>query len=120
MQIFSWLIYYTIPNFKEEFHPFVEELLPYVKEFSYVWFNLQAAKRKYMKRNERRMTVEEERHIKEELMNETPEAKQKWAGRLLGKLRKDIQPAYRDNFVLSVSFTCVFQSPKSLRQKNFL
>lgn len=39
-----------------------------MKEFSYVWFNLQAAKRKFYKRHEKRMTVEEERGVKEELM----------------------------------------------------
>lgn len=101
----------------EEFHPFVEDLLPHVREFAFVWFNLQAAKRRHNKRSEQSMTLEEERQTKEMLMAERQEEKQRWAGRLLGKLRKDIQPQYRDVFVQSIMnprkhpVLCVLSNP---------
>lgn len=91
------------PYAQEEISPFVEHLLPLVRASAYPWFHLQAAKRRYQKANDRKMTAAEEKATLAQLQNDRDELKVKWASRLLSKLKKDIHADYKDTFVSVIS-----------------
>lgn len=61
------------------------------------------------------MSVDEERQCKDELDNELPEVKRKWASQLLAKLRKDIRPEHREYLLKAVTGQmrpcCVLSTP---------
>uniref|UniRef100_A0AC35U9S3 CTF/NF-I domain-containing protein n=1 Tax=Rhabditophanes sp. KR3021 TaxID=114890 RepID=A0AC35U9S3_9BILA len=97
-----------------DYHPFVQQLLPHVREFGYVWFHLQAFKRKKIK-NGKKPTVEEMDKIKRDILNRDKNEKQTWAVHLLNKLRKDIQLNDRDVFIETIQSNdhtrCVLSNP---------
>ncbi|XP_057299649.1 nuclear factor 1 C-type-like isoform X3 [Hydractinia symbiolongicarpus] len=100
---------------EEDYHPFIEQCLPLVKTFSYTWFNMQARKRKHFKKHDSKMSMELLRETKDELENQPYDVKQKWASRLLAKLRKDIKPECRSEFIAAVTgkenTECIISNP---------
>uniref|UniRef100_A0A0K0E2P6 CTF/NF-I domain-containing protein n=1 Tax=Strongyloides stercoralis TaxID=6248 RepID=A0A0K0E2P6_STRER len=99
---------------KNDYHPFVHKLLPFVKEFSYVWFHLQAYKRKLIKCKGPKPSMDDLIKQKVEIMSTSRKDKELWAVQLLTKLRRDIKPDYRDKFLDSIAnknYSCVISNP---------
>ena len=63
------------------------------------------------------MPSKEKQRCERELNEEAAEVKNKWASRLLAKLRKDIKPEYQDEFVDSIiknkrhNSQCIISNP---------
>lgn len=81
----------------------IEALIPFVKSFSFTWFHLQAAKRRYQKQHETPMPIEMERVMKDDFMTQRYADKIKWTVRILAKLRKDIKRECRSDLVKTIS-----------------
>ncbi|CAI2342743.1 unnamed protein product [Caenorhabditis sp. 36 PRJEB53466] len=98
----DWNNQFSSPD-AEDMGPFVEQLLPYVRASAYNWFHLQAAKRRYFKEFDRKMSAKDESRKLVELQNDRDDMKVKWASRLLGKIKKDIQHDHKDAFVSAIN-----------------
>ncbi|XP_065680256.1 nuclear factor 1 B-type [Hydra vulgaris] len=100
---------------QEEFHPFVEACFPKLKlEFAYFWLHYQARKRRFIKKNERSMRMDEMFKMRREIEDQPIEEKQRWAHNLLKKLKKDIKPESRDEFIKAMKgfeSGCVISNP---------
>ncbi|OAF69943.1 hypothetical protein A3Q56_02334 [Intoshia linei] len=77
------------------YHPFIDALLPHVMQFSYIWFNLQAVRRKHIKQFDKKLPQEEEIKLISKLELIEYSIKIKWAKQILAKLRKDILEDHR-------------------------
>uniref|UniRef100_A0AC35U430 CTF/NF-I domain-containing protein n=1 Tax=Rhabditophanes sp. KR3021 TaxID=114890 RepID=A0AC35U430_9BILA len=97
-----------------DYQPFVRHLLPFVKEFGYVWFHLQAYKRKVIK-NGGTTTFSQIQDVREEINCTHKNDKQAWAIYLLNKIRKDLKETDGDilvsNFKTNDHTKCIISNP---------
>ncbi|CCD65933.1 Nuclear factor I family protein [Caenorhabditis elegans] len=98
----DWSNQFNSPE-AEDMGPFVEQLLPFVRASAYNWFHLQAAKRRHFKEFDKKMCASEENAKLAELQNDRDELKVKWASRLLGKIKKDIQNDDKEAFISAIN-----------------
>ncbi|ESO03623.1 hypothetical protein HELRODRAFT_80234, partial [Helobdella robusta] len=80
-----------------------EILLKHTKTFAYTWFNLQAQKRKYFKKFDKKISLNDEEQSKLELQSEAKSVQDKWLLGLIGKILKDIQSEDRADLVRCIS-----------------